>query len=225
MTVAREEGFPAKAVKVPSWQAPPTEASSGGSEMAEGNAFVARAVVASVFGGAHSNWQEFDGQVRAIEDGTTAGATNWIAGILRRIDSGEARFPLVMMKLSVPGYGPGVAVRERSEFERAEEQLCEVEAKLTEAERRNRQLSKETREALTAGVEQCLRGYALWQIESHNGLRLREIEHRDAKLIKRSGQRHRQLFKKLESYLTRSRDAVAKLEVCVCVYYAALRVL
>lgn len=53
----------------------------------------------------------------------------------------------------------------------------------------------------------------LWQIESHNGLRLRDIEHRAAELIKGSGRRHRRLSNKLESYLTRSRDAVAQLEV------------
>ncbi|OAE30685.1 hypothetical protein AXG93_3991s1000 [Marchantia polymorpha subsp. ruderalis] len=93
------------------------------------------------------------------------------------------------------------------------EQLCEVEAKLMEAEGKNRQLSEETRDALTVRMKRCLRGYVLWQIESHNGLRLREIEHRVAKLIVRSGRMHRHLSKKLESYLTRSRDTVANLEV------------
>ncbi|OAE21699.1 hypothetical protein AXG93_1275s1100 [Marchantia polymorpha subsp. ruderalis] len=68
--------------------------------------------------GARSNWQEFVGQVRAIEDGTIAGAANRIAGIPRRIDSGEARFSLVGMELGVPGDGPGVAAQERLEFKR-----------------------------------------------------------------------------------------------------------
>ncbi|OAE35953.1 hypothetical protein AXG93_4303s1050 [Marchantia polymorpha subsp. ruderalis] len=58
----------------------------------------------------------------------------------------------------------------RTQRSQAEEQLCEVEAKLTKAEVKNRQLSEETREALTARVERCLRGYVLWQIESHNEL-------------------------------------------------------
>lgn len=101
----------------------------------------------------------------------------------------------------------------RTQRSQAEEQLCEVEAKLMEAEGKNQPLSKETREALTARVERCLRGYTLWQIKSHNGLRLREIEHRAAEWIKRSGRKHRRLSKKLGSYLTRSRDVVAKLEV------------
>ncbi|OAE18749.1 hypothetical protein AXG93_2396s1000 [Marchantia polymorpha subsp. ruderalis] len=91
----------------------------------------------------------------------------------------------------------------RTQRSQAKEQLCEVEAKVTKAEGRNRQLSKETREALTAQMERCLHGYTLWQIEPHNGLRLRKIEHRAAELIKRSGRRHRWLSKKLESYLTR----------------------
>lgn len=101
----------------------------------------------------------------------------------------------------------------RTQRPQAEKQLCEVEAKLTEAKGKNRQLSEETRDALTARVERCLRGYVLWQIKFHNGLRLREIEHRVAELIARSGRSHRRLSKKLESYLTRSRDAVANLEV------------
>ncbi|OAE29114.1 hypothetical protein AXG93_3241s1110 [Marchantia polymorpha subsp. ruderalis] len=66
----------------------------------------------------------------------------------------------------------------RTQRSQAEEQLCEVEAKLTEAEGKNWQLLEETRDALTTRVERCLRGYVLWQIESHNRLRLREIEHR-----------------------------------------------
>lgn len=101
----------------------------------------------------------------------------------------------------------------RTQRSQAKEQLCEVEAKLTEAEGKIRQLSGETSEALTARVERCVRGYTLWQIKSHKGLRLREIEHRAAELIKKSGRRHRRLCKKLESYLIRSRDAVAKLAV------------
>ncbi|OAE18943.1 hypothetical protein AXG93_1976s1500 [Marchantia polymorpha subsp. ruderalis] len=105
----------------------------------------------------------------------------------------------------------------RTQRLQAEEQLCELEARLTEAEGKNRHLSEETREALTARVERCLRGYVLWQIKSHNELWLREIEHCAAELIARSGRRHRRLSKKLESYLTRSRDAVANLEVTVLV--------
>ncbi|OAE21824.1 hypothetical protein AXG93_1855s1050 [Marchantia polymorpha subsp. ruderalis] len=101
----------------------------------------------------------------------------------------------------------------RTQRSQAKEQLCEVEAKLTEAEGKNRQLSEETREGLTVQVERCFRGYALWQIKSHNGLQLLKIEHRGAELIKKSRRRHHQQSKKLESYLTTSRDAVAKLEV------------
>ncbi|OAE22085.1 hypothetical protein AXG93_3084s1010 [Marchantia polymorpha subsp. ruderalis] len=95
----------------------------------------------------------------------------------------------------------------------AEQQLCEVKTRLTEAEGKNRQLSEQTRDTLTARLERCLRRYVLWQIESHNGLRLRKIEHRAAQLIVQSGRRHRRLAKKLEAYLSRSRDAVANLEL------------
>ncbi|OAE27605.1 hypothetical protein AXG93_2520s1010 [Marchantia polymorpha subsp. ruderalis] len=56
------------------------------------------------------------------------------------------------------------------------------------------------------------------EIESHNGHRLRKIKHHVAELIVRSGRRHRRLAKKLESYLSRSREAVANLELeLVCV--------
>ncbi|OAE20095.1 hypothetical protein AXG93_2611s1020 [Marchantia polymorpha subsp. ruderalis] len=106
----------------------------------------------------------------------------------------------------------------RTQRSQVEEQLCKVEVKLTEAKGKIRQLSGETSEALTARVERCLCGYTLWQIKSHNGLRLREIEHHAAELIKKSGRRHCWLSKKLESYLIRSRNAVEKLEVeLVCV--------
>ncbi|OAE23090.1 hypothetical protein AXG93_2590s1000 [Marchantia polymorpha subsp. ruderalis] len=100
--------------------------------------------------------------------------------------------------------------KQRTQRSQAEGQLYEVETKLTEAEGKNLQLFEETRDALTARVERCLRGYVLWQIKSHNGLRLREIEHHAAELIARSGRR---LIKKLKSYLSRSRDAVANLEL------------
>ncbi|OAE21702.1 hypothetical protein AXG93_1275s1130 [Marchantia polymorpha subsp. ruderalis] len=98
----------------------------------------------------------------------------------------------------------------RTQRSQAEEQLCEVGTRLTEAEGMNRQLPEQTRDALTAKAELCLRGYVLWQIESHNKLWLHKIEHRAAELIARSGQRHRRLAKKLKAYLLRSRDAVAK---------------
>ncbi|OAE26302.1 hypothetical protein AXG93_3040s1200 [Marchantia polymorpha subsp. ruderalis] len=51
------------------------------------------------------------------------------------------------------------------------------------------------------------------EIESLNGLWLRKIEHREAELVERKGRRHRRLAKKLESYLSRSRDVVANLEL------------
>ncbi|OAE30459.1 hypothetical protein AXG93_942s1020 [Marchantia polymorpha subsp. ruderalis] len=98
--------------------------------MAEGDAFATSAVdsiafatsafVARAFAGASSNWEELDGQVCVIEDGTTAGVANRIAGIPRRIDNGEARFPLVEMELGVYDDGPGMAAQERPEFERVE---------------------------------------------------------------------------------------------------------
>lgn len=84
---------------------------------------------------------------------------------------------------------------------------------MTEAEGKNWQLSEVTHDVLTARVKRCLRGYILWQIESHNRLRLREIEHRAIELIARSGRRHRQLAKKLESYLSISRNAEMNMEL------------
>lgn len=54
----------------------------------------------------------------------------------------------------------------RTQQPQAEEQLYEVEMRLTEAKWKNRQLSEQTRDTLTARVKRCLRGYVLWQIES-----------------------------------------------------------
>ncbi|OAE31753.1 hypothetical protein AXG93_4874s1160 [Marchantia polymorpha subsp. ruderalis] len=86
----------------------------------------------------------------------------------------------------------------RMQRSQAEEQLCEVKTRLTEAKGKIRQLFKETRDALTARVERCLRGYVLWLIELHNRLWLREIEPRAAEMIAQSERRHRRLAKKLE---------------------------
>lgn len=101
----------------------------------------------------------------------------------------------------------------RSQRSQAEEQLCEMETRLTEAEGKNRQLSEQARDALTAMVNRCLRGCVLWQIETHNWLWLRELEYRAAELIAGSGRRQRRLAKKLNAFLSRSRDAVVNLEL------------
>ncbi|OAE34156.1 hypothetical protein AXG93_1593s1150 [Marchantia polymorpha subsp. ruderalis] len=77
----------------------------------------------------------------------------------------------------------------RSQQMQAKEQLCEMETRLTEAEEKNRQLSEQARDALTARVNQCLRGFVLWQVETHKWLRLRELEHRAAELTARNGRR------------------------------------
>lgn len=54
----------------------------------------------------------------------------------------------------------------RSQPTQAEEQLCEMKARLIEAEGKNRQLSEEACDTLTSRVNQCLRGYVLWQVET-----------------------------------------------------------
>lgn len=101
----------------------------------------------------------------------------------------------------------------RSQQTQAEEQLCEMETRLMEAEGKNLQLSKQVRDALTARVNQCLHEYVLWQVERHKWLRLRELEHRAAELIVGSGRRQHRLAKKLDAFLSRSRDAIVNLEL------------
>ncbi|OAE27862.1 hypothetical protein AXG93_3459s1050 [Marchantia polymorpha subsp. ruderalis] len=70
----------------------------------------------------------------------------------------------------------------RSQRTQVEEQLCDMMTRLTEAEGKNWLLSKQTHDALTTRVNQCLRGYVLWQVETHKWLRLRELEHSAAEL-------------------------------------------
>ncbi|OAE31001.1 hypothetical protein AXG93_1502s1010 [Marchantia polymorpha subsp. ruderalis] len=88
-----------------------------------------------------------------------------------------------------------------------------MNTRLTEAKGKNWKLSEQTRDALTVRMNRCLLEYILWQIEAHNRLRLREIEHCAAELIAKSGRRHCKLAKKLDVFLSRSRDAVANLEL------------
>ncbi|OAE18801.1 hypothetical protein AXG93_4095s1000 [Marchantia polymorpha subsp. ruderalis] len=120
-----------------------------------------------------------------------------------------------------------VAAKERrsqptkAKYQALQRKLSEEVEKRRKGEQASDSLRDDVERAKCASVdllkrfEACRTAYDAQslKIKSHNGLQLREIEHREAKLIAGSGRRHRRLSKKLELYLIRSCDAVANLEV------------
>lgn len=58
----------------------------------------------------------------------------------------------------------------RFQRSQAEEQFCEMEAKLSETEEKSCQLVEQTNNALTEKVNWCLRGFVLWQVETQKWL-------------------------------------------------------
>ncbi|OAE30460.1 hypothetical protein AXG93_942s1030 [Marchantia polymorpha subsp. ruderalis] len=101
----------------------------------------------------------------------------------------------------------------KSQRTQAEEQLCEMETRLSEAKEKNRQLSEQTNDALAVKVNRCLRGFVSWQIETHKWLQLRDLERRATAMKARSVSGQRRLPKKLDAFLTSSRDVVLNLEL------------
>lgn len=95
----------------------------------------------------------------------------------------------------------------------AKEKLCEMEAKLSEAEEKNMQLVTQTNDALIKKVNWCQRGFVLWQIETQKWLELRDLERRATAMIVCSVSGQRQLAMKLDAFLTSSCEAMANLEL------------
>ncbi|OAE25007.1 hypothetical protein AXG93_523s1110 [Marchantia polymorpha subsp. ruderalis] len=103
---------------------------------------------------------------------------------------------------------PGLQTLKGGEFRLTVDLLSKLKACTTVYDAESLQVDE-----LSAAAEKKGQEYQIeLAIKSHNGLRLREFEHRATELIARSRRRHRRLAKKLKSYVSRSRDAVANLE-------------
>ncbi|OAE26554.1 hypothetical protein AXG93_3817s1170 [Marchantia polymorpha subsp. ruderalis] len=109
--------------------------------------------------------------------------------------------------------------RLQSQCDELRAQRAKAELQLAEVEDHNRRAIDRTREELVSRVDRCLRGYARWEIAARERMTLREMEIRAAALMSGDSRRRRRVAKRLESFLSRSRDAIANLEaefqVCV----------
>ncbi|OAE23072.1 hypothetical protein AXG93_1544s1060 [Marchantia polymorpha subsp. ruderalis] len=102
--------------------------------------------------------------------------------------------------------------RLQSQFDELRAQRAAAEEQLAEMEDHNRRTTDRTREELVLRVDRCLRGYARWEIAAQERMTLCELEMRATALMAGNGRSRRRVAKRLESILSRSRDAVANLE-------------
>ncbi|OAE20188.1 hypothetical protein AXG93_3802s1010 [Marchantia polymorpha subsp. ruderalis] len=91
-------------------------------------------------------------------------------------------------------------------------QRAEAELQLMVVEDNRRWEADHMKEELVKRVNHCLRGYTLWEVAAQEKLTLRELELRAAGLMSGDSRSRRRVAKKLDSYLSRSRDAMANLE-------------
>ncbi|OAE33259.1 hypothetical protein AXG93_1200s1210 [Marchantia polymorpha subsp. ruderalis] len=91
-------------------------------------------------------------------------------------------------------------------------QRAEAELQFVVVEDDHRREADRTKEELVERVNRCLRGYTLWEVAAQEKLTLRELELRAAGLMSGDSRSRRRVAKKLDSYLSRSRDAMANLE-------------
>ncbi|OAE25581.1 hypothetical protein AXG93_2982s1010 [Marchantia polymorpha subsp. ruderalis] len=105
--------------------------------------------------------------------------------------------------------------RLQSQCEELKAQRAAAELQLAEVEGHNRRAADPTREELVAQVGRCLRGYAHWEVATRERVTLRELKMRATALMAGDGRSRRRVTKRLEAFLSRSRDAVANLEAKV----------
>ncbi|OAE31885.1 hypothetical protein AXG93_2834s1160 [Marchantia polymorpha subsp. ruderalis] len=102
--------------------------------------------------------------------------------------------------------------RLQSQCDEFRAQRADAELQLVEFEGDNQRATDRTREQLVARVSRCLRGYTLWKVAARERVILRELEIRAAALMSGDSRSRRRVAKQLDSFLARSRDAIANLE-------------
>lgn len=103
--------------------------------------------------------------------------------------------------------------RLQSQCDELRGQHAEAKLQLAEVECHNWRVTDRTREELVSQVDQCLRGYVRWEIAARERMTLREMEICAAALMCGDSRSRRRVAKRLKSFLLRSRDAIANLEV------------
>ncbi|OAE23388.1 hypothetical protein AXG93_1660s1470 [Marchantia polymorpha subsp. ruderalis] len=102
--------------------------------------------------------------------------------------------------------------RLQSQCDKLRAHRAEAELQLVEFEGDNRRATDCTREELVARVNRCVRGYTRWEIAARERVTLRELEICAAALTSDDSWSRRRVAKRLDSFLSRSRDAIANLE-------------
>ncbi|OAE18858.1 hypothetical protein AXG93_4606s1000 [Marchantia polymorpha subsp. ruderalis] len=102
--------------------------------------------------------------------------------------------------------------RMQSQCEELRVQPAAAKVQLAEVEGHNRRTADRTREKLVVRVDRCLRGYAHLEVETQERVTLRELEMHATALMAGDGQSRRRVAKRLEAFLSRSRDAIANLK-------------
>lgn len=83
---------------------------------------------------------------------------------------------------------------------------------MAEVEGHNRRTTDRMWEELVSRIDRCLRGYARWEIAAQERMTLPELEMCAIALMTGDGRSRRRVAKRLESFLSRLRDAIANLE-------------
>ncbi|OAE19138.1 hypothetical protein AXG93_2062s1490 [Marchantia polymorpha subsp. ruderalis] len=102
--------------------------------------------------------------------------------------------------------------RLQSECGELRAQRAEAESQLVVIEDDRRREADRTKEEMARRVTHCLRGYAHWEVAAQEKLTLRELELRAAGLLTGDSRSRRRVAKKLDSFLSKSRDTMATLE-------------
>ncbi|OAE29192.1 hypothetical protein AXG93_2789s1020 [Marchantia polymorpha subsp. ruderalis] len=102
--------------------------------------------------------------------------------------------------------------RMQSQCDEFRAQRADAELQLVEFEGDKKRATDRTREELVARVNRCLRGYTLWKVAARERVTLRELEICAAALMSGDSRSRRRVAKRLDSFLARSRDAIANLE-------------
>ncbi|OAE24401.1 hypothetical protein AXG93_4530s1030 [Marchantia polymorpha subsp. ruderalis] len=102
--------------------------------------------------------------------------------------------------------------RLQAQCEELRAQWAAAEVQLAEVEDRNRRAADGTQEELVVWVDRCLRSYAHWEVATRERVTLRERGMRVTALMAGDRRCRRRVAKRLEAFLSRSRDTIANLE-------------
>ncbi|OAE18949.1 hypothetical protein AXG93_1976s1560 [Marchantia polymorpha subsp. ruderalis] len=113
--------------------------------------------------------------------------------------------------------------RLQSQCKEMRAQRAAAELLLAEVEGHNRRAADRTWEELVARVGRCLRDYAHWEVATRERVTLRELEMRATALMAGDRRSRQRVAKRLEAFMSMSRDVVANLKVEVTEVLRRLR--